>query len=147
MRHHRRFGQRGKQPYQCRDAFRRARRQAHHAEQGQKTGYRRGDMVLAAGNTQPDESQQTTGNVIHGTCFKRRRVVIFAPDAVVLSNKAMVKNIEKRHHCVMSVMTLGNVVQIGGGQRRIHAVQAEKGGAHRGGASGLPASRSTFLTR
>ena len=54
----------------------------------------------------------------------------------------MVKNIEKRHHCVMSVMTLGNVVQIGGGQRRIHAVQAEKGGAHRGGRVGI--ARVTF---
>ena len=94
-------------------------------------------MVLAAGNTQPDESQQTTGNVIHGTCFKRRRVVIFAPDAVILGDKAMVKNIEKRHHRVMSVMTLGNVVQIGGWQRRIHAVQAEKSGAHRGGRVGI----------
>ena len=142
MRHHRRFRQRGKQSHQCRDAFRRARRQAHHAEQGQKTGYRRGDMVLAAGNTQPDESQQTTGNVIHSTCFKRRRVVIFAPDAVILGDKAMVKNIEKRHHCVMSVMTLGNVVQIGGWQRRIHAVQAEKGGAHRGWHVGI--ARVTF---
>ena len=49
----------------------------------------------------------------------------------------MVKNIEKRHHCVMSVMTLGNVVQIGGWQRRIHAVQAEKSGAHRGGRVGI----------
>lgn len=73
MRHHRRFRQRGKQSHQCRNAFRRARRQAHHAEQGQKTGYGVAIWFSLPGIPSP-MSPSRQREMPYRTCFKRRRV-------------------------------------------------------------------------
>ncbi|MNP55767.1 hypothetical protein D3C76_1504360 [compost metagenome] len=117
VRRHPYLGVRRQQRHQRTDALGVASGQAHHTEQCEKTRYRRGDVVRRSRNAQADQAQQALRGAIRTTGLEGCRVGVLTPDAVELGENPVIEDVEEGLQRFVPLATLGDVVQIGGGQR------------------------------
>ncbi|CNE42920.1 Uncharacterised protein [Yersinia pseudotuberculosis] len=88
-------------------------------------------MLLRTWNTHANQPQQALGGAIFAARLKSGRIGVLTPDAIKLRHKTVVENIEEPFQRLMPFPLLGDIVDIGCRQWRIHTIQPHKGGARR----------------